>query len=1270
MAKAYTIGAGSPEPLGVTLHKDGANIAVVSQNAEQILLCLFDAEGEQEIARLALPNRSGDVHFGFVPALKAGMRYGLRAEGPFDPWRGHRFDPSKLLADPYARELDRPFMLVPELSAPREAQIDTARFMPKGIIRPASALAENASPAKRPSVIYELAIKAFSKRQPAIAEKLRGTAAALAEPALIDHLVKLGVDTIELMPVAAWIDERHLPPLRLQNAWGYNPVVFMAPDPRIAPGGLAELRNAVSALRSAGMQVVLDVVFNHTGESDIWGPTLSLRGLDNALYYRHAANGERVNDTGTGNTLACDRPAVVRLVTDAMRSWIAETGIDGFRFDLATILGRRDDGFAADAPLLTAIEQDTVLSKAIMIAEPWDIGPGGYKLGKFPPRWLEWNDRYRDDVRRFWRGDDWTIGTLATRIAGSADIFGAKDRPSASVNFIAAHDGFSLRDLVSYSTKHNDGNGEYNRDGTDQNYSWNRGIEGETSDVTVVAARKGDVRALLATLLLSRGTAMLTAGDEFGRTQGGNNNAYAQDNEVSWLDWNAADGALVDFTAKLIGARKKHSALNSDRFLTGLAIDSTGIPDVEWLTPDGKAMAVADWENPRNRVLGASLYANDGEGDRCCFWINGGNAPVDVSLPLPRDGFSWQRILSSNDDDTDGKIAPRSVTLYAEMEAKGLRHQAPDTLVAEVAVLAGIQPVWWTVNGERHDVTPETQRALLVSLGFPAQTASEARESLMRLRSRKAPGASLRGECHVDPAFAQGGKRFGLAAHLYCLRGEQPQALGNLATLRALCEETKRQGGMIAGINPLHHLFPTDRKRVSPYQPSDRRFIDPLYIDLEDAVVASGSVRGCKLLDENGGAIAALSALKFIDYEAAWRLARPVLDVVFKDFAAAGTSRAFEAYCKTSGDAVHGHCIFEAIADTFGTVDRARWPAELRERKSSRVTEFEKAHGDALRFRQWLQWIADRQLGEAVKDLANPLYRDLALGIAFDGGECWSDPEIFGNGVSIGAPPDPFSAQGQVWQLAPFKPHALIDRDYEPIRAILRSNMRHAGMLRIDHVLGLQRQFWVPQGAEGKDGAYVSFPLDDLLSVVAEESRAQRCMVVGEDLGTVSEDLRGRLGAAKLFSYKVLWFERDGEAFRKAESYPYMSVSCLGSHDLPTFEAWRTGAHLELDRRLGRAVDADAERHAYEHDKQQLGRLFGTDGDMTIAAHDFLAQGGSALALLQVDDLFQEIDQLNVPGTDREYPNWRRRHSRPIGDIARSPVAHAIFERMRVSRDS
>jgi glycogen operon protein len=504
--------------------------------------------------------------------------------------------------------------------------------------------------------------------------KLRGTAAALALPEIVDHLAGLNVDTVELMPIVAWIDERHLPSLGLANAWGYNPVAFMAPDPRLAPGGIGEIAATVAALHKAGIRVILDAVYNHTGESDAVGATLSLRGLDNAVYFRHAEDGRLVNDTGTGNTLACDRPPVVRLITDAMRTWIMATGVDGFRLDLAAILGRAGaGGFGPNAPLFQAIEADPLLKERIMIAEPWDIGPGGYQMGNFPKRWGEWNDRFRDDVRRFWRGDRDTLGALATRIAGSADIFGRKGRPSAGVNFLAAHDGFTLNDLVSFAEKHNEANGEANHDGTGENYSWSNGVEGPSKDKKIEAARRRDIAALIATLFVSRGTPMLTAGDEFRRTQQGNNNAYAQDNAITWIDWGGIDTGLADFTAKLAGLRRAHPSLSDDRFLGGRPVDGAALPDVTWLHAEGRPMLDADWR-AEARVLGIAFAV---PGDRTLIWINGGREKVSAFLPPIEPGEAWELIADSSDPEADfvtssgaGRIMlpPRSVRVYAMAE--------------------------------------------------------------------------------------------------------------------------------------------------------------------------------------------------------------------------------------------------------------------------------------------------------------------------------------------------------------------------------------------------------------------------------------------------------------------------------------------------------------------------------------------------------------------------------------------------------------------------
>jgi glycogen operon protein len=681
VATRIAISSGSPKPLGVTPLDVGVNVAVVSKHADRIDFCVFD-EKDIEIARLALPTREGDVHCGFVAGAGAGTRYGLRADGPYEPTSGNWFDPAKLLVDPYAQSLDRPFAYHGALAAPRESEIDTASLVPKAVVtmRP---LPPRASGPRKSGFIYEIAVKAFSKRNAAIPEALRGTVAALGHPATIDHLVKLGVDTVELMPLAAWIDERHLPPLGLTNAWGYNPVIFMAPDPRIAPGGIAEISDAVSALHAAGIGVILDGVFNHTGESDAFGPTLSLRGLDNALYYRHASDdpGRLANDTGTGNALAADRPEVMVLILDAMRYWATVTGIDGFRLDLAVSLGRADDGFRRDAPIFRAIEADPLLGSLTVIAEPWDVGLGGYQLGKLPPRWSEWNDRYRDDVRLFWRGDRGRLGSLATRLAGSADIFAGR-RPSASVNFLAAHDGFSLADLVAHERKHNLANGENNRDGTDANFSWNDGVEGPTDDAAILAARRNDARALLATLFVSRGTLMLTAGDEFGRTQGGNNNAYAQDNPTTWLDWENADMELAGFVSRLSALRKRHRSLSDDDFLTGRPTGRRPVPDAVWLRPDGGEMTLSDWD-AGGRTVGLLRFVPEtetGPEDRTIVWINGEPAPLRARLPEPRKGRVWQAVADSGrpkailpqiQRDTWLALPPRSVILLAETVEAG-----------------------------------------------------------------------------------------------------------------------------------------------------------------------------------------------------------------------------------------------------------------------------------------------------------------------------------------------------------------------------------------------------------------------------------------------------------------------------------------------------------------------------------------------------------------------------------------------------------------------
>jgi glycogen operon protein len=587
-----------------------------------------------------------------VANLGEGACYGYRAHGEYAPDSGLWYDPAKLLVDPYATELDRPFVYEPRLGT---FGAETLDLVPKAIVKNHSEIPSQAPLFIQGGLIYEINVRAMTMLHPEIPERERGTVKALAHPAIIDHIKKLGVSAIELMPITAWIDERHLPPLGLRNSWGYNPVALMALDPRLCPGGIEELAETVRALHAEGIGTILDLVFNHSGESDQMGATLSMRGLDSLAYYRTPEGhpGLLVNETGCGNTLACDFPVVHDLVVETLRHFVRHAGIDGFRFDLAPIMGRDRNGFNADAPLLNAIHNDPVLADRVLIAEPWDIGPGGYQLGNFPQKFLEWNDRARDDIRMFWRGDAGKIGSFATALAGSSDIFSRNGGTTTrTVNFIAAHDGFSLMDLVSYQHKHNELNGEDNRDGHNENYSWNNGVEGDTADLAILAARRRDLAAFLATLFASRGTIMLMAGDELGRTQHGNNNAYAQDNPLTWIDWQHIDHDLLQKANQLGAIRNRFDAFRQTEFLTS--------DDVEWLTPQALLMQVGDWENPDFGAFTMLLKTADRHtGQKARLAIAFNRTRQDVDFRLPESSTGWQPLSG------DGmQVAARSVSLF------------------------------------------------------------------------------------------------------------------------------------------------------------------------------------------------------------------------------------------------------------------------------------------------------------------------------------------------------------------------------------------------------------------------------------------------------------------------------------------------------------------------------------------------------------------------------------------------------------------------------
>ncbi len=614
--------AGRPWPLGAHLRDGGVNFAVFSSMAEKVELCLFDHTGTRELRRLALPGRTDDIWHGFVPGLGAGALYGLRVHGPYEPAQGLRCNPHKLLLDPYTRALDRPlrggaWQYAYTLgSTERDLVMDTAdnaAGAAKSVVTdPAFDWGEDRPPAIpwEDTVFYEVHVRGFTKLMPEVPEGLRGTFAGLASDAAIAHFKRLGITSIELLPVHAFNDERRLIDLGLANYWGYNTIAFFAPEPRYcAAGDPDDFKRMVKALHAAGLEVILDVVYNHTCEGNHLGPTLCFKGLDNAAYYRLDENPRYCWDvTGTGNTLDASHPATLRLVMDSLRYWVEEMHVDGFRFDLAPAIARNGAGaFEHRSPFLAAVAQDPVLRRVKLVAEPWDIGHFGYQVGGFPPGWSEWNGRYRDAVRDFWRGADGSLQEFAARLSGSADVYaGSRRLPCASVNLVTVHDGFTLNDLVSYNEKHNEANAEENRDGESHNRSWNCGAEGPTDDPEILALRERQKRNLLATLFVSRGVPLLLGGDEMSRTQGGNNNAYCQDNGVSWFDWSPERRAdpLIDFTQALIALRRELPVLRQNSWPTGLA-DEDGRADLAWYSVWGLPMTEEEWTTPTVRTVAA-----------------------------------------------------------------------------------------------------------------------------------------------------------------------------------------------------------------------------------------------------------------------------------------------------------------------------------------------------------------------------------------------------------------------------------------------------------------------------------------------------------------------------------------------------------------------------------------------------------------------------------------------------------------------------------------
>lgn len=1182
---------------------DGANVAVFSAHAERIELCLFD--GDDRETRITLPERTGDVFHGFVDGVAAGARYGFRAHGPYAPHDGHRFNPAKLLVDPYARALDRAFAFHPAMRGQHpdgsRNDDDSAEFAPKGVaVAPVdSQAAEHPRVPWSETVIYELHVRGFTKLHPDVPPSLRGTCAALAHPAVIEHLVRLGVSTVELMPLAAAVDEPHLARAGLTNYWGYNTVAWLAPDPRLAPGGLEEVRGAVAALQRAGIEVLLDIVLNHSGEGDADGPTLSLRGLDNATYYR-TIPGEAhryVNDTGCGNTLALARAPVTRLALDALRHWAQATGADGFRFDLASTLGRRDHGFDASAPLFAAIAADPLLRSLKLVAEPWDVGPGGYQAGAFPAEWGEWNDKYRDAVRRWWRGDHGLTGELATRLAGSADILRRRQRrPSCSVNFIAAHDGFTLADLVSYSEKHNEANGEGNRDGTAANHSWNHGVEGPTTDVRVDTARRRDVRALLATLLCSRGTPMLAMGDELGRTQLGNNNAYAHDSPLTWLDWAHADRDLAGFVAALAALRREHPALRADRWLTGITDAVTSLADVTWLRADGSEMSPADWEGPDVRVL-VAVFAEGTSfttADRVAIVLNGSSHDVPVLLPPPRRGFVWHHVIDTHGDaptfdralpsPSGIGVASRSVSVVVERPARRLSSGA-------------------TGHAVQHATAP------LGDVGLPGL----ATPALHRRASA---------DHDTSPTPMMFPRCAGILLHPTSLPG--PHGIGDLGPdAHRFVDALDAAGTTLWQMLPLGPTGYGD----SPYQCFSAFAGNPLLIHVP--------ADGCEFPES------------FVDFG---RVIPHKQALLRATTAAMAPDDAYRAFVTARAWWLEDFALFMALKHAHGGAPWTDWEDGAARREPVALDAWRARLADDIervRREQFLFFTQFEALKAACTARGIRLMGDLPIYVAHDSADVWANPSLFKldargrPAVQAGVPPDYFSATGQLWGNPIYDWDALHATGYDWWVRRLRAAFELFDVVRIDHFRGFEAYWEVPgSDTTAVHGHWVPGPGAALFHAI---TRALGPLpIVAENLGVITpavEALREQFGYPGMSILQFAFGGDDQANNFQPHTYPRERVVYTGTHDNDTSVGWwnskpgsdsiRTAADIAKEKELARRyLDTDGHEIHWTLIRAALASVADT---VLIPLQDVLGLDGEA--------------RMNLPG--RPSGNWGFRFTWP-----------------------
>jgi isoamylase len=1222
---------GRPNPRGAHFDGRGVNFAVYSRVATRVEVCLYDPQDpRREIERFDLPTNSGFTWHGYAPDLKPGTLYGLRVHGPYAPAQGHRCNPHKLLVDPYAKALHgevdwrepvQGYRRDEENADLTMDQRDSAPGVPKAVIIDDAFDWGDDRPPEIPwrnTITYETHVHGITKQHPAVPEHLRGTYAGLAHPAIIDHLKTLGITAVQLLPIHEFADDGFLEDKSLRNYWGYSTLAYFAPEQHYmsgkTPGAqVAQFKAMVKALHAAGIEVILDVVYNHTCEGNHLGPTLSLRGIDNATYYWLMPEARYYLDfTGTGNSINASHPEAARLIVDSLRYWAGTMHVDGFRFDLAATLGRVGKGeFSRTAPIFQIIAQDPLLSRVKLIAEPWDTGLGGYQVGNFPEPFHELNGKFRDACRRFWKGDDNLASEVGYRLSGSADLYqGERRQPQASVNFITAHDGFTLWDLVSYSEKHNEANGEHNRDGSDDNQAWNCGTEGETDDKGINDLRDRQMRNMLASLFLSQGVPMLLGGDEIGRTQRGNNNAYCQDNEISWYDWKLDERRkrLLEFTRQMIALRKRHQILQQRRFFVGDYIWESQSKDIAWLRPDGIQMSPQDWQRPWIQALamvlgGDAIPMLDEQGQRMLddgllLLMNAHHEPIEFKLPAEAEGGPWLVELDTSDPSL-ARDTSCEKTYKVGGRAIAVLRQPLDTKVAREAAAAPARVV-----------KKEAQR-----------------------RRRRA----------------------GVVMPLFSIRSGAGWGLGEIPDIARFAGWAGKAGFSVLQLLPVN---PSSGADPSPYASVSAFALDPIYLSLDDCDDFQALGGRNALPEPLRRRIEEVEHADRVQWMAVRDLKSAAFELTFERFRRdewekrTPRSRQLAEFMRDNREWLDDYTLF---AVWHRQTNRAwtDWPAGPRDRTPEALAKLRRENAVELLRESWLQWQLNRQWRRARRDASAEgieLMGDLPFVVGMDSADAWANRSLFRIDRRLGTPPDDFSPAGQDWGLPVYDWDAMRQDDFSWMRRRAQRAGELYSIYRVDHAIGCYRTFSRPVeparpgSASAPEAPAGEFSPADEGDQIELGERMMRTMsrfgeVIAEDLGTVPPYLRPSLERIGIAGYRVLRWEKDGDNYRDPAAWPEISAATNATHDTDTTAEWWDKLKPEERKELQTipalaSLDPEAEFGPPVRDAV-LRALYGARSTLTLA---------------MFEDLLGGRGRINDP-TKNDGTNWTYRAPKTIEEL-------------------